>query len=232
MPFDSSQFEDSAGEMAKKLPATPSHTGDGSESIVYPRRSEIEDEVGLGYINTPGGDEESPQVNREAGIGNNGSMYTREDDPSHIMDATANIRQSTDQRMPSIHAYRVEEGDVVIATPTLPWWKQRKTKLFLGTVLLVLAAMAIALGVAFSSRTDSDSNSTVVVTVDSSNSPSVSAIPSASPAVQSSTPPSSSLSPSSSPTSCGDIIVSGRQTIDLGLGDPQDLSVAVDGSRF
>ena len=54
VPFDSSPFEDSAGKMAKKLPATPSHTGDGGESIVYPRRSELKYEVELGYINTPG----------------------------------------------------------------------------------------------------------------------------------------------------------------------------------
>ena len=59
--------------------------------------------------------------------------------------------------LPVLKAYIVEEEseqDVVIATqlePILPWWKQRRTKLLLGAVFVVVAVLAIALGVSLSS---------------------------------------------------------------------------------
>ena len=76
-----------------------------------------------------------------------------------VIDAIATNRESQSAEMHVAHAYAVEgsDQDVVIAThleptsPALPWWKQWKTKIFLGTVCLVVAAMAIGLGVFMSS---------------------------------------------------------------------------------
>lgn len=40
-----------------------------------------------------------------------------------------------------------DEGEVIIATPILPWWKQRDVYVLLGTVLVLLAAFETAIGV-------------------------------------------------------------------------------------
>ena len=40
-----------------------------------------------------------------------------------------------------------DETEVIIATPILPWWKQRDIHVLLGTVLVLLAAFETAIGV-------------------------------------------------------------------------------------
>ncbi len=42
--------------------------------------------------------------------------------------------------------------------PALPWWKQRQSQLLLGTVFILLAALAVALGVLFKPTLDPPNN--------------------------------------------------------------------------
>jgi len=90
-------------------------------------------------------------------------------DPVVDTEATAEAPTSTIQEVgdTAIHipdAFLVEdvEEEVYDATflePTLPWWKQRRTKILLGFVLVILGTFAIALGF-----TLSQSNKTLFVT--------------------------------------------------------------------
>ena len=76
-----------------------------------------------------------------------------------MIDAIATNRESQSAEMHVAQAYAVEgsDQDVVIATrtpPSLPWWKQRRVKLFLIVVFGIMTAMAIALGVSASSSSE------------------------------------------------------------------------------
>ena len=75
-----------------------------------------------------------------------------------------------------------DEGEVVIATPTPPWWKQRRIQL----LLIILAALSIALGVTLSRSPSNDFSALSLSITPSSSitpsaSPSFSTFPSASP---------------------------------------------------
>ncbi len=43
-------------------------------------------------------------------------------------------------------------GMVIIATPTIPWWKYRRSQILVGAVFLLLAALSIALGIVITSK--------------------------------------------------------------------------------
>ncbi len=77
-----------------------------------------------------------------------------------------------------------DEGEVIIATPTLPWWKQRRIQL----LLIILAALSIALGVTLTRPPGDDFSAALSLSI----TPSSSITPSAS--------PSFSTFPSASPT--------------------------------
>ena len=77
-----------------------------------------------------------------------------------------------------------DEGEVVIATPTPPWWKQRRIQL----LLIILAALSIALGVTLTRPPSDDFLAALSLSI----TPSSSITPSAS--------PSFSTFPSASPT--------------------------------
>lgn len=132
---------------------------------------------------------------------------------------SANINPSSDQGIPELEAYLVEERELVIAEPALPWWKQRRSRLFLGAVIIVVAALAISFGVLLST----DRTVTEIVGVTE-----IVEVDEMSPSPSSSIAPSSSSAPSSSPTSCVDTIYSTMQKIVLppDYGIPE---VAVDG---
>jgi len=108
-----------------------------------------------------------------------------------------------------------EEVEVYMATPTLPWWKQRRTKILLGVVLVIVSTLAIVLGIELS-KDDTVVNNIV----DNTNAPSLSLAPSL------------SMAPSSSPTECVNKIISNRQEIDLikdlQINDPLRPKVATD----
>ena len=83
-----------------------------------------------------------------------------------------------------------DEGEVIIATPTLPWWKQRQIQL----LLIILAALSIALGVTLIRPPGDD----FLAVSDSVAALSLSITPSSS--ITPSTSPSFSNFPSASPT--------------------------------
>ena len=76
-----------------------------------------------------------------------------------------------------------DEGEVIIATPTLPWWKQRRIQL----LLIILAALSIALGVTLTRPPGDDFSAALSLSITPSSSitpstsPSFSNFPSASP---------------------------------------------------
>jgi hypothetical protein len=81
-----------------------------------------------------------------------------------------------------------DERTIYDATPTLPWWKQRRTKIMLAVMFIVVVTLTTALGVLLS-RPDPDP---VIIQKSGggSNVPTISMAP------------SSSLAPSSSPSEC------------------------------
>jgi len=122
-----------------------------------------------------------------------------------------------------LEAYAVDD-DIYGATPlepTLPWWKQKRTRILLGMVLVIVSTLAIVLGIELS-KDDQVTlvNNVTNVIVNVTSAPSVSVAPSLSSA------------PSSSPTECVNKIISSSQEIDLVGDDPRDPKVAVDGRNM
>ena len=228
-------------EMMNKKPAavevlTPSNR----DSIYEPSRELVEGSDGISdNTNTGRGDTnrrgwediESRMARRDIE-----SQQTRPND-NHELTAgsindiladaqAANVEPTSinQEGLPEVEAYLVEdleeeEVEVYMATPTLPWWKQRRTKILLGVVLVIVSTLAIVLGIELSKD-----DSTVNMIVNSTNAPTVSVAP------------SSSMAPSSSPTECVNKIISNKQEIDLQrdlqVTDPLDPQVAVDGRNM
>ena len=211
------------------------------DSIYEPSREIIDGEEGMsdntntgrGGTNRRGwGDIESRVARRDIESQTRANNDDHEDagniNNDSMIDTESNVVLSIDQETEDIaihipEAFLVEDIDeeVFIATPTLPWWKQRRTKIFFGVVVLLLGTMAIALGVLLSRPNNS---TTVNMIVNGTDAPSVSLAP------------SSSSAPSSSPTECVNKIISNRQEIDLikdlQINDPRDPKVAVDGRNM
>ena len=246
-PFNVSEFEDEDDDamiMKKKnmnmkdmnqTPAAAVLVHD-EDSIHVPTRDDIEGEDNI---------QGSTNTNIEGGSGTNrrgwGDIESRQQsNPSSIARQTqANVtgsersiapiqadeRQDIEQGQSGIHipeAFLVEDsddGEVVIAIPTLPWWKQRKTKIFLGVIIVIVVVFSIALGVSLS-----QSNPSTTVFLNGTSTPSVSIAP------------STSVAPSSSPSECVDKIISNTQEIDLSndiqVNDPQNTTVSIDGRNM
>ena len=247
VPFNSAEFEDDtiakkkAKDLMNQKPAAVSNNNEvvtppsDRDSIYEPPREVIEGSDGMSdNTNTGRGDtnrrgwediesrvarrdiESQTRTNVEEDTG--GSINN-----DSIVDTEANVvPSSTNQEgLPEVEAYLVEdvEEEVYMATPTLPWWKQRRTKILLCLVFFLLVLMAIAIAVAFSQP-----NPENTVFLNGTDAPSVSLAP------------SSSMAPSSSPTECVNKIISNAQEIDLvnelQVNDPRDPKVAVDGRNM
>ena len=106
-----------------------------------------------------------------------------------------------------------DERTLYDATPILPWWKQRRTRVLLGVMFVIVAALVITLGVTLSSSPPKR-----IVTADSTPSPTV------------------SMFPTSSPTTCVHKITENAQVIDLQkdlqIDSPYEPKVAVDGRNM
>jgi len=238
VPFNSANYEDTIAKKITKdiTPSTINNNGEevaDEESMYEPPMEIIEGEEGMpdntntgrGGTNRRGWDDIEAQQQRrrdqdiesQTRTDNNDAVGSINNDS--IIDTESNVVPiSTDQEAEdtAIHipeAFLVEDIDeeVFIATPTLPWWKQRRTKIFFGVVLAIVGALAIALGVSLSSQSNDlgseSTNSTILfVNITSpptiSTAPSLSLAPSTSPpttAPSSSNAPSISISPSTSP---------------------------------
>jgi len=253
VPFNSAEFEQDTiaknkakDEMNRQLAAVSNGedeavvlTPSDEASIYEPPREVIEGREGMsdntntgrgGTTNRRGWDDiESRAARRD--IESQARTNNHEDtadsiDNDSMAEANVEVPTPTNQEgLPEVEAYLVEEveEEVYIATPTLPWWKQRRTKILLAAVLLTVSTLAIALGVLLSRP----SSTTVNMIVNSTIAPSVSLAP------------SSSSAPSSSPTECVNKIISNVQDIDLQkdlqFEETNDLlypKVAVDGRNM
>jgi len=197
-PFHSSNFEQDTTIAKKKtknvmMNQKPATVNDevvvtDRDSIYEPSREDIErgdeirgitntntgrgnnnrrgwDDIGNGSINNNDSNETNVQIAEVSN--NNASMVDTE---ANVV-VSSSTNQDTEIHIPE--AFLVEDGyddngEVYIATPTLPWWKQKRTRILIGAVLAIVGALAIALGVSLSSQSNNvgfeseSTNSTVI----------------------------------------------------------------------
>ena len=161
-PFNLADY-DEGKDLKLKNEAKQVGTSKSNDSIIVPTEEDIADGAALDHATSRQrqirGDE-GEAVDLELGGTEPSQLEDRESEESSQGDVAP-----FNSELPVLEAYIVEEEsdqEIVIATqlePTLPWWKQRRTKLLLGTVLVVFAAMAIALGVSISSSSSTGGNS-------------------------------------------------------------------------
>ena len=240
-PFNIADFDDGDNAIAEKLakedmnrkPAAAirqdiEENCEGSDN----RRDGSDNRRGWGDIESRGNNSaEQPVQTRERGniIGESSNNQPSIDQTDEMIRAdittTADMPLMEDEGEIDIHipeAFLVDdisvydERTIYEATPTLPWWKQKRVRLMVGVVFILLAALSIALGVTLSRQPDR----VMIQSAAGSNVPTISSAP------------SSSLVPSSSPTECVDKMISKKQTIDLQIDDPRDPKVAVDGRNM
>ena len=239
-PFDSAEieFEDAIAKkkakddiMNQKPAAVEVLPSSNRDSIYEPSREIIErgegidnTNTGRGGTNRRGWDDIEAQQRRAPDIESN---ETRGIDD--VLTDDVDVPTSLNQGLPELEAYLVEdssdsdEEEVVIydatpVEPTVPWWKQRRTKILLGVVLVIVSTLAIVLGIELSKDDQVTLVTNVIVNV--TDAPSVSLVPST----------------SSSPTECVNKIISNKQEIDLQkdlqISDPLNPRVAVDGRNM
>jgi len=119
-------------------------------------------------------------------------------------------------------AYTVPDETVYEATPTLPWFKQRRTKLLVAAILALLAVLAVSMPVAFTREPVLPMNEPTLVL--KTNEPTFSPAPS----VSSTSLPSISSAPS---LSCESKVLATKKKFNL-LQRPEDIKdikVSIDG---
>ena len=223
-PHDLTEFEEGVDTKKKAVQATA--TAYHEDSIRIPTREDIEGEVEFATsrvrrtwrLATARTRTRTRRVaTTQAPPRNNSYGPTNIDINAQLENSTECIDQGDDDDthvLPT--AVWIPDEVVYDATPlepTLPWWKQRRTKIIL---ILLTAALAIALGISFSS----ERNSTQAVTISTTTAPSV--------FVEATETPSFSLVPTSSPTSCAQKLYVNRQKIEFPPDKPQSLDVATD----
>ena len=76
-----------------------------------------------------------------------------------LQDANVRPTSPTNQGLPEVEAYFVDKDDVVIATPTQPWYKQKRMIMLISLAFLI-AILSIVLGVTLSSS-NNESNENI-----------------------------------------------------------------------
>ena len=202
VPFNSADFEDgdliAKKNKAKQLPTARMD----EECIRAPRWEEIEEERPE-FATTRIRNSFAARVNSY--LSSSGGESSQNNSTLHNM-------PTADQGVRITEAYLVEEtsddGEVVIATPALPWWKIKRVYLLPCTVFIIMAAVAIAVGV-------SQSGDKAVAAV----------------MVPTTYAPSTSLAPSSPPSECVDKIITNAQELPIKehfQTDIRNLKVAMD----
>ena len=189
------------------------------ESISYPSRNDIED----GVLQRS-----QVRYNRDDDVAAPRSMhrYHREvriEEAANLAEMEGQTNETNDF-LPSItEAYLVDDGSVVIATPKVPWWKQRRTKILLGFVLiLIVTVLAVSLKITLAPER------TVTQFVTTTVSPTNSLVPSLLP----SSAPSFSQMPSLAPSKCSKKVISNMKQIELLSSDVTGLNTAIDGDNL
>jgi hypothetical protein len=138
----------------------------------------------------------------------------------------ANEENNVDNNMHSVpEAYLVDDETVIIATKPIPWWRQRRTKVLFGFVLLlVVTVFAVTLKITLSPER------TITQLIAITASPTISAVPSLQPTLV----PSSSQMPSSSPSACFYRVINSTVQIQLDLmsSNQTNVKAAIDGHNL
>ena len=147
------------------------------------------EDIGIGSSNNARDIESQTRIvnNDEAGGGINDAIVDTDSNEVPTLTNQAALGDTAEIHIPEAFLVEDVEEEVFIATPTLPWWKQRRTKILIGVVSILLGAMAIALGVSLSQSNNPEpvsSNSTILFVT---------------PPPTISIAPSSSMAPSTSP---------------------------------
>ena len=230
-------------DMMNQKPAAPAAIMSDEYSMYAPSRQDIEgDNIqdgnninrGDGSGNRRGwGDIESrgrgirsqshPVQTQQGGNTVGGSRINQTNDMIQSNITTTDMQLIEDEGGADIHipeAFLVDdisvydERTIYDATPTLPWWKQRRTKIMLAVMLVVVVTLTTALGVLLS-RPDPDP--VIIQSGGGSNVPTISMAP------------SSSLAPSSSPSECALTVATNVQKLDMSKVDqPWESELAID----
>ena len=201
-PHDLTEFEEGVDTKKKAVQATA--TAYHEDSIRIPTREDIEGEVEFATSRVRRTWRlATTRIMRAA---NNSNGPTNTDINGDVEDSAESIDQGDNETHVLPTAVWLPDDDVYDATPlepTLPWWKQRRTKILLVLVIASVSALAIGLGISFSS----DRTSTEVVMITTTSAPSVSTIPTIQPttsfpSTEPTSTPSLSFVPSSTPTAC------------------------------
>ena len=235
-PYDLSEFEEGVNSKKKAEQATVYH----EDSIHIPTREDIEGEVEFATSRVRRTWRLATTRTRRATQApptNNSNRPMNTDVNAQVENGTEDIDQEDNETHVLPTAVWLPDDDVYDATPlepTLPWWKQRRTKILLLLVIASVSALAIGLGISFSS----DRTSTEVVMITTTSAPSVSTIPTIQPttsfpSIEPTDTPSLSLVPSSAPTACvAKIYSTGIQVIEIPppVNSFYEPLVAVDGT--
>ena len=192
VPFNSAIYEDNMMNKQRQKPAAIYNTNEDEvvmplveESVYIPISGRIEsmDEI-RGIANTEEGD-----INRIVEIESRGARDIESAGSINMADAQATVESTstnqageTDIHIPEAFLVEDIEEEVYIATPTLPWWKQRRVKIFFGVVIVLVGALVVALGVSLS-QSNNPVETLFVTPPTFSIAPSLSIAPSTSPSI-------------------------------------------------
>eukprot|EP00579_Thalassiosira_antarctica_P000992 CAMPEP_0201868280 /NCGR_PEP_ID=MMETSP0902-20130614/2233_1 /ASSEMBLY_ACC=CAM_ASM_000551 /TAXON_ID=420261 /ORGANISM="Thalassiosira antarctica, Strain CCMP982" /LENGTH=865 /DNA_ID=CAMNT_0048393607 /DNA_START=106 /DNA_END=2700 /DNA_ORIENTATION=+ len=234
VPFNFAEFDDGRLQKQQRY----------DDNILIPTPDEIElDTKPFSNIRTPANirnrDQESPcAIAIDLGSSNPAAVEQPSNDGGRAFDRAPVLEQDQNESLQVIsEAYLVEEEERddeeeiirVHAVPLLPLWKRKSVACSL--ILCVVGVSSIAAGVATSLvGTPEGDASDVPFSLDSF--PSSSHSKSLEPTLELSDPPSSSLVPSSSPSSCSYTISTGKQQLNMPLDSLVNPNVAIDGRNM
>ena len=186
----------------------------GDESISYPSRNDIE-EGALQNVHRERYNEETMHAIGSATRNHTALRSLPIEEAVNLAEVERHVVDAQESLPNITEAYLVDDGSVVIAKPKVPWWKQRRTKVLLGLVLiLIVTVLATSLKFALAPERT------------------------LAPSLQPSSAPSFSQMPSLAPSKCSEKVITNMRQIDLIrqidllLSDRSDMKIAIDGDNL
>ncbi|EJK69700.1 hypothetical protein THAOC_09016, partial [Thalassiosira oceanica] len=203
----SSEFDDSLAKRAENSPEESQLQDDPSGPPLSPRIAALDGE-GLDEAHDGEPSHITPNLHTT-------TAGDQTDNPSRANPIGLNANVSTIDVPVAIAV----DNEIIEATPTPPFWKQRRVRIMLGLVILAAVILVASLGVAFTRE------STVTKIVGTTSSSTESLVPTSSP----SEAPSTSLEPSSAPSSCDAKIYATNNELQLPQENPDTPAFAIEG---
>ena len=187
------------------------------ESISHPSRNDIEEGVLQARRIGQSSEQNTPAI--ELATQNDViSTPTPIEEAVNLAEVERHVVEAQDSLPNITEAYLVDDGSVVIAKPKVPWWKQKRTKVLLGFILiLIVTVLATSLKFALAPTTVTE-----IVNITASLIPSP----------QPSSAPSFSQMPSLVPSKCSEKVITNMRQIDLSSLDPLKPKIAIDGDNL